>query len=37
MVPATFLIDEHGKVTKKLVGFKDLGALDDALGQLIRS
>ncbi len=37
MVPTTFLIDEQGHLTKKLVGFKDKAALDQALGELVGS
>jgi peroxiredoxin len=36
MVPSTFLIDEQGHVTKKLVGFKDKNTLDAAIAELIR-
>jgi len=34
MVPSTFLIDRKGRVTKKFVGFKDEGVLDQAFGEL---
>jgi peroxiredoxin len=37
MVPSTFLIDEQGRVTRKLVGFKDQAALDAAIAELVRS
>lgn len=37
MVPSTFLIDEQGRVTKKLVGFKDEKTLDEAIADLTRS
>jgi peroxiredoxin len=37
MVPSTFLIDEQGKLTRKLVGFKDRVTLDRAFGELIDS
>jgi peroxiredoxin len=34
MVPSTFLIDRKGRITKKLVGFKDEAVLDQAFGEL---
>ena len=37
MVPATFLIDEQGNLTKKFVGFKDKATLDRAFGELVGS
>lgn len=37
MVPSTFLIDEQGNLTKRLVGFKDKAALDQAFGELVGS
>ena len=37
MVPSTFLIDKQGRVTKKLVGFKDEATLDEAIAALVRS
>jgi len=37
MVPSTFLIDEQGNLTRKLVGFKDEAALDQAFRELIGS
>ena len=37
MVPSTFLIDERGNLTKKLVGFKDMATLDQAFGELVGS
>lgn len=37
MVPSTFLIDERGNLTRKLVGFKDKATLDAAFGELIES
>jgi peroxiredoxin len=37
MVPSTFLIDEQGNLTKKLVGFKDKATLDQAFGELVGS
>ena len=37
MVPSTFLIDEQGNLTKKLVGFKDQATLDQAFGELVGS
>jgi len=37
MVPSTFLIDEQGNLTRKLVGFKDRATLDRAFGELIDS
>ena len=37
MVPSTFLINEEGKITRKLVGFKDKEALETALEELVRS
>ncbi len=37
MVPSTFLIDDRGRVTRRLVGFKDRSALDEAIGELARS
>jgi hypothetical protein len=35
MVPSTFLIDREGRVTKKLVGYKDQSTLDQALDELV--
>ncbi len=37
MVPATFLIDEQGNLTRKFVGFKDKATLDQAFGELVGS
>ncbi len=37
MVPSTFLIDEQGRLTKKLVGFKDKATLDRAFEELVGS
>ncbi len=37
MVPSTFLIDERGRLTKKLVGFKDKATLDQAFEELVGS
>lgn len=37
MVPSTFLIDEQGKLVKKLVGFKDKATLDQAFAELVGS
>jgi peroxiredoxin len=37
MVPTTFLIDEQGRLSKKLVGFKDRATLDHALEELVGS
>ena len=37
MVPSTFLIDEQGNLTKRLVGFKDKATLDRAFGELVGS
>jgi peroxiredoxin len=37
MVPSTFLIDEKGRVTRKLVGFKSRQVLDQALANLADS
>ncbi len=37
MVPSTFLIDKQGKLTRKLVGFKDKATLDRAFGELVGS
>jgi hypothetical protein len=37
MVPTTFLIDEEGRVTKKLVGQKGKAALDRAFRELVGS
>ncbi len=37
MVPSTFLIDEQGRLTRKLVGFKDQATLDRAFGELVGS
>ncbi len=37
MVPSTFLIDRHGQLTKKYVGYKDQAILDKAFAELIRS
>ncbi len=37
MVPSTFLIDEQGRLTKKLVGFKDKATLDQAFEELVGS
>lgn len=37
MVPSTFLIDERGNLSKRLVGFKDRAALDRALAELVGS
>ena len=34
MVPSTFLIDREGRVTQKLVGYKDLSILDQAFNEL---
>ncbi|MCI0691970.1 TlpA family protein disulfide reductase [candidate division KSB1 bacterium] len=35
MVPSTFLIDREGRITKKLVGYKDKSTLDQAFGELV--
>lgn len=37
MVPSTFLIDEQGKLVKRLVGFKDRATLDSAVQELLGS
>jgi len=37
MVPSTFLIDEEGRVTRKLVGFKTESILDEAISELVGS
>ena len=37
MVPATFLIDEQGRLIKKFVGFKDKATLDQAFKELVGS
>ncbi len=37
MVPSTFLIDEQGRLTRKLVGFKDKATLDQAFEELVGS
>jgi hypothetical protein len=37
MVPAIFLIDQQGNLTKKLVGFKDKETLDQAFEELLGS
>ncbi len=37
MVPSTFLIDEQGRLTKKLVGFKDKATLNRAFEELVGS
>ena len=37
MVPSTFLIDERGRLIRKLVGFKDRATLDKAFAELLGS